>query len=520
MTVRRSSSRFLAVLAVLAVPATALAEDSPQPDPLTLVVDGVRGAATAQATADRRCPELYGGTAGLHEKDAQRALQEGLIAPVAIPAGAVPAGLPARVDLRSLTRTFNRRYAFALQGGSIYFRPVASTAWMRLPVPSCFDGDVRAISVDDDELLAVDSARRVFTMAGALRDTVWFNWTERWGPPFWTGGGRRLPAGSKWSWSVLSPLEDRTWSDPAGIGQPVGDAKVEAVFMLRGGGRRVVYMDPWLPADDSYEECGPARGRFRAIALSAAASTAFVMDRAGAMYTRTNDFDMSGADSFFLKYSYDDERGRAGAPIQLPPLDWVRHPRIRGRLRDAISIHKTGPGSDSRMLRVAGVRGFWEKALTARSWRFVRTGETLGRPLRNRGRVRLGPSADRAYGDGTITVPDFNLACSPARLQVRLDGGRRIALTLHGVDAIRQTPRAAGLDDQPRLVQGTIEAPASVLGSADPAVRAFVARYLTGRFTEAPLDATTGSLVFRNQGWRLSAARSSTGIPPRGPSGA
>ena len=62
-------------------------------------------------------------------------------------------------------------------------------------------------------------------MDGALRDTVWFNWTERWGPAFWTGGGRRLPPGSKWSWSVLSPLEDRTWTDRASNRQPVGDAK-------------------------------------------------------------------------------------------------------------------------------------------------------------------------------------------------------------------------------------------------------------------------------------------------------
>src|SRR3954466_14274894 len=95
MTVRRSSSRFLAVLALLALPAAALAEGTPQPDPLSLVVDGVRGAAAPQATPHRRCPELYGGTAGLHEKDAQRALQEGLFAPVALPAGPVPAGLPA-----------------------------------------------------------------------------------------------------------------------------------------------------------------------------------------------------------------------------------------------------------------------------------------------------------------------------------------------------------------------------------------------------------------------------------------
>src|SRR3954471_4055329 len=398
MTARRWSSKSLVVLAVLALPAAALAEGTPQPDPLTLVADGARGAVAAQTTADRRSPELFGGTAGLHEKDPQRGLQEGLFAPPALLAGPVPAGLPARVDLRSLTRTFNRRYAFVLRDGHVYFRPVATTAWAKLPTPACFDGDVRAISVDDDELLAVDAERHVFTMDGALRDTVWFNWTERGGPPFWTGAGRRLPPGSRWSWSVLSPLEDHTWTDPAGNQQPVGDAKVSHVFMLRGGGQRVVYMDPWLPADDSYEECGPQRGRFRAIALSAAASTVFVMDRSGAMYTRLNDFDMSGADSFFLKYSYDDERGKAGAPIQLPPLDWVRQPRIPGRIRDAISIHKTGPGSDSRMLRVAGVRGFWEKPLTARTWRFVRTGETLGsRAVRNRGPVRLGRGADRAY---------------------------------------------------------------------------------------------------------------------------
>src|SRR4051812_190674 len=507
MTARRWSSKSLVVLAVLALPAAALAEGTPQPDPLTLVADGVRGAAVAQTTADRRCPELFGGTAGLHEKDAQRALQEGLFAPPALSAGPVPAGLPARVDLRSLTATFNRRYAFVLRDGHVYFRSQPGGAWARLPVPSCFDGDVRAISVDDDELLAIDSLRHVFTMDGALRDTIWFNWTERWGPPFWTGGGRTLPTGSSWSWSVLSPNEDKTWTDPAGNQQPVGDAKVSHVFMLRGGGGRIVYMDPWLPADDSYEECGPQRGRFRAVALSAAASTVFVIDRAGAMYTRTNDFDMSGADSFFLKYSYADQRGKPGAPIQLPPLDWVRQPRIPGRIRDAISIHKTGPGSDSRMLRVAGIRGYWQKALTARSWQFVRTGETLGsRAVRNRGRAPLGPGADRAYGDATVSVPDFDLACSPARLLVRLASGARLALTLHTVDAIRQTPRAAGLDDQPRLVQGTIEAPAAVLSSGDPEVRAFVARYLTGgRFTQAPIDATATSLVFKDQGWRLTA---------------
>ena len=492
--------------AAATAPASALAEGDPQPDLVTLIADGVRGAAIAQ-TAERPCPDLMGGTAGIHEKDVTRAIAEGLAAPLPPPpAGPVPAGLPRRVDLRSTTQTFNRRYAFVLDRGHVYFRPVATTSWAPLAVPACFDGDVQAISVDDDELLAIDSERHIFTMDGASGPAQLFNWTERWGPPFWTGAGRKLPEGKLWSWSVLSPVEDRTWTDSAGNEQPVGDAKVSHVFMARDGGRRLVYMDPWLPADDSYEMCGPRRGRFQAIALSAAASTVFVMNQAGDLYTRLYDFDMSGADSFFLKYSYEDQRGRAGAPIQLPAVGWRRHPRIRGPIRDTISIHKTGPGSNSRVLRVAGPDGFWEKPLTGRAWTFVRTGVTLGQPVKLRRPAPLAPKLDARYAtaDGSVAVPNFNLACSPARLEVNLPGGRRLDLTLHTVDAIRQSPRAAGLDDQPRLTQGTIEARPSILNSTDPVVHEFVARYLTGgRFTSAPIEATKGALVFKDQGWTL-----------------
>jgi hypothetical protein len=161
------------------------------------------------------------------------------------------------------------------------------------------------------------------------------------------------------------------------------------------------------------------------------------------------------------------------------------------------------------MLRVAGDGGFWEKALTARAWRFVPTGgPALGRPVpntrRDSTRRDLAPGSDRSYAGDGVAVPAFNLACSPALMVVDLGAGRRIGLTLHTVDTIRQTPRAAGLDDDPRLVNGTIEAPRAVLESRDPAVAAFAARHLTGgRFTSAPIEATTGALVFRDQGWRL-----------------
>jgi len=511
MGVRRQAiaAPVVATVVALVLPAIAPAQGGTEPDLGTLILDGIRGAAIAQ-TAERPCPELSGGTAGLPEREELRALEEGLAAPLPVPAGPVPAGLPRRVDLRSTTETFNRRYQFVLRNRHVYYRPVAAAAWAPLPVPACFDGDVRGISVDDDELLAIDRERHVFTMDGALGPPGFFNWTERWGPPFWAGAGRRLPDGRLWSWSVLSPLQDKTWTDSAGNRQPVGDEKVSHVWMVLGGGRRLVYMDPWLPADDSYEMCGPHRGRRRVVAMSAAASTVFVMDAAGHMYTRLYDFDMSGADSLFLKYSYEDQRGKPSPAIQLPPVGWVRQPRIDGRVRDAISINKTGPGSDSRMLRVAGPGGFWEKPLTAPAWRFVSSGRTLGRALPRHHGALLAPSADRRYalaGPGLrATVPNFNLACSPARLDVVPAGGPPIELTLHTVDSIRQTPRAAGLDDNPRVLQGTIEAPAAVLTSRDPAVRAFVARYLTGRFTQAPIDATAGALSFRDQGWRFAYA--------------
>jgi hypothetical protein len=105
---------------------------------------------------------------------------------------------------------------------------------------------------------------------------------------------------------------------------------------LTGDGSRITYADPWLPNDDSYEIGGPLGGRFQAESLSAAGSTTFVMNKYGDMYTRTFDFDSSGPDSIFFRYSWDDQSDKPSAPnlvvetldrstaaIQLPAPDWV-----------------------------------------------------------------------------------------------------------------------------------------------------------------------------------------------------
>ena len=471
-----------AALAAAVLPARAEAQS-----PVQLVEEGA---------VEQSCRTLAGGTAGTPD---QAPVDQGVGIPPTWPAA--PAGLlPARVDLRTATETFNRRYAFAIRRGGIYVRARegATGPWRELPLPPCFAGRVASISADDDELIAVDDARRVYTMDNALEDASLFDWTSRWGTPFWAGPGLQLPADLRaWSWSVVSPAEDRTWTDPAGNRTAIGAGKVSHIWGLRRGGRRLTFWDPWLPVDDSYEMCGPHRGRFRAVSLSASGSFVFVIGRRGDMFTRLYDFDISGHDPVFFTYSYEDQRGQGdGAPIQLPGAPWVRQPKIHGVITSAISIHKVGTGTIHRILRVEGRRrgrtGYWQRDVASpRSdgWRFHASGRPLSRPwLRNprrdTSRVGLARSEDRRYvmRDGPVTavMRDFSAYCSPAHIRYREDGRVR-HLRLHHVDGLRQQARGRGLDDVPRTQYGAVED--------------------GGRFTTVTVQATRSEVRLKELGW-------------------
>jgi hypothetical protein len=442
-----------------------------------------------------------------------------------------PASLPERVAFKRPTETFNRRYVFAARDGRLYFKSNAERTgieqpWKRLALPACFEGDVRQIALDDDELVALDGERRVYTMDGALADPLLFTWTRRWGAPFWQGAGWRLPPSARrWAWSVLSFPEDRTYRDSADNDFPVGEAKVSHLWSLGDGGRRMTFNDPWLPRDSSYEMCGPHRGRFRAVSIAASGSTVFVVGRSGDLFTRQYDFDLSGHNPLFERYSYDDQRGREDPAIQLPPPAWIEQPKVPGAITDVITIEKDGPGTIHRTLRVegrdaAGTHGLWQKDITERAWRFVATGaRQLGRRLRNPRRdtsaTGLARAEDARYtrsGDGWRgALADFNPHCSPARLEVRLDGAAPFALRLHAIDSIRQQPRSRDLDDRPLHLSGAVEVPAALLADLprrDAATRGFVARHLQGRrFTPVDVDATRDAIVVRQLGWRFERAR-------------
>ena len=405
-------------------------------------------------------------------------------------------GLPAEVQLRTPSETFNRRYEFATRQGRIFGRDRgAGGPWREMPLPPCFAGRVESISLDDDEMIALDTARRVYTMDNALKDGSSFNWTSRWGTPFWTGPGYSLPDGVEaWSWSVISPLEDGNWVDPAGNRTAVGSGKVSHIWGLRTGGQRLTFWDPWLPLDESYEMCGPHRGRFKAANLSASGSYVFVIGRTGDMYTRLYDFDISGHDPVFFSYSYEDQRGRGdGSPIQLPAEPWKRQPPIPGAITDEISIHKVGVDALHRIIRVEGERagrtGWWERDTAdppEAGWKFHESGLPLrGTRLRNTGVAELGESEDERYSmrtaEVTAELSDFNVYCSPARLRVTRDG-RTEDLLLHHVDGLRQHARGRGLDHVPRVQDGVVAHP-------------------DGRFEKATVEATRDEIVIRELGW-------------------
>ena len=274
--------------------------------------------------------------------------------------------------LKSPTQSRNRRWYFAVKDGRLYVKPnIERTGqdgrWQLVSTPACLDGDIREISADDDELVALDSERSIYTMDQALAAPDLFNWTSRWGIPFWLGVGSTVPRDVRtWSWSVISPREELYWDDPAGNQHTIGEGKVSHIWSLDPSGQRFSYVDPWLPIDRSYEMCGPLRGRLRVASLSTSGSVVFAMNGLGDLYTRIYDFDISGPDNLFFRYSYEDQRGVANPAIQLPPAAWVQQPKVPGRITDLISIEKVGRGTLHRTLRVEGLdasgqTGFWEK---------------------------------------------------------------------------------------------------------------------------------------------------------------
>lgn len=446
---------------------------------------------------------------------------------------ALPPGVARRLPRTLLlggggAEAFNARYDYATRDGDLYFRTRKRGAtpagpWGAVVLPACFAGRIASIDADRDWLLVVTEDREVLTTSRADAGPERFDWSMRWGPILGFGERLRLPADTI-AWSASSTTGAYRFRDATGGLRNTAGAGT--LYELRVGGQRITYDDPWLPTDGSYELCGPREGRFRAAGIAAGGATVMVIGDHGELYTRTFDFDLSGANTLLLKYGYGD--ATPASAIRLPRAGWRAQPPIDRPLTSAISVVVTGLDEPQRLLRVAGRNraghtGVWQKRIDAARWNWVRSDEPLpGRPLSDDRRpAPLGAPATAAYrariGDVEVEVPDLSVACSPATLRLRAPSGATLELPLHLVEAIRQATRGPGLDATPRGYLGQIEVPAAVRASAaarDPALRAVLDGPLGGRrFTNAPALATATALRFPRQCWSL--GRDGHPPPPR-----
>ncbi|MGV9414522.1 hypothetical protein ACWDOP_31855 [Nocardia sp. NPDC003693] len=474
----------------------------------------------------------------------------------------VAARLPARVELRTSTGGFNDAWQYALLDRNLYIKArQGESGWRIPPMPNCLRGQITGISVDGGRLVATGPEGRVFTLESADQTPEIWWWTMRFGAPVWLSpsGQRVRPQSRAWSLSWLDPApvnpisfhQEGFRTDTAGKDAPVGGAGVTSVYVLSPEGNRIVILDPWLPGSDplrpddakftgeySYEVPGPLDGRFRAINLSTAGSTTFAINKYGDMFTRLWDFDISGADTLFFSYSYEDQTANDSAPdnveyefsrspelrppfnryadIQLPAPAWEQQPKIPGAITSTISIHQTGGRGFQRELRVEGSdgdrTGYWHKPIDPNAgWEFTVTDQPpTGDPVDNRPGDHS--TADPAPPSGvhyeyrdpdgwTLTTLDFDHADDAVPLHLCAGDGRCADLTAMLANDTRLGWQPEGLSETARTYHGVLcitPQESMSLDRRSSRLRPIVEELTgTGRFRNIKVSADTSELVLR-----------------------
>jgi hypothetical protein len=466
------------------------------------------------------CPEDYLGTTGLLiptllDPERYSPVEGGPEAPPEI-----AALLPRDVHLRGRQQSFDGRLYYAVHDGRIYVKANRDVTgidepWRQLRIPRCLDGQVAEISADGTVLIALNAQRHIYTLDYANGAVGSGGWTRRWGPFFWTDlGGWIFDDVRDWATTHFTATDDEYFID--GGGRQQTPAGILNVFLLRGDGLRITYLDPWLPMDESREVCGPNRGTTVIAGLTGSGSTAMIVTSQGEIYTRLYEFDVSGGNAVLLDYSWQDQDGVENPKIQLPAPDWIQHPRVPGAITDRVSLRKLTPGTEHRVMRIEGTdaggnSGYWEKDLAqtrSGDWRFVATSEPLqGRALPLPGPHHGTPEDFRYTGmiDGhAAQLLDFNPYCSPSTLRVDVNG-TPLDLDVHATDGLRQERRARGLDHYPRYYRAAVMVPKTLWqqrARQTPAVQAFIAQHFgERRVLETELYATLGRVQIAQACW-------------------
>ncbi|OGP68550.1 MAG: hypothetical protein A2W27_05900 [Deltaproteobacteria bacterium RBG_16_44_11] len=427
-------------------------------------------------------------------------------------------------------------YCYALKDGKIWIKPNESTTGIKgewkvfdstgapygKDVPS-FKPDDRIVgfSTDGTMIVAVSNNGRFYFWQPTLQEKT--TWDEEIGSPF--SDSLYLPKNKLWSfsfsilrapWKRLTPMHDIVtyWEDIDGNKTQFG--LTATIYVVDPAGQKIYFTDTGLPATFNRAFTSPGRGTFIIENMSSAASTVFVINEAGKMYTRMIDAEIEGGGPA-LMFTY--KRGKRTKADEIVPImdamrslplpDWreqepiaeVRDDRIKQVvITKNITILQTGEGNAARELRVqgrsrAGKYGYYFKKIFDPSWNFKITNEYFNNKIIVKNylkEARKGRKLDKAYTGNLeqifapslkIELIDFYYFSSPATLRVHVKN-KQFDMKFHTVDQWNMAAQEKGHPElvgnpagEPKLLQGTLEIPEPVLNSPDPAIKETVDRY-------------------------------------------
>jgi hypothetical protein len=442
--------------------------------------------------------------------------------------------LPQNVYFRNSQQGMSYENYYALKDGKIWIKPNESATGIKgewklfegtgIPfgndVPSFKKNDrITEFATDGTMIVAVSGRRRFYLWQPTLKENT--TWSEEIGAPF--EDGLWLPENKVWSfgfsalrapWKRLTPMHDIVsyWEDIDGNKTQFG--LTATIYVAAPDGQKIFFTDTGLPATFNRAFTSPDRGAFVIENMSAAASTIFVINETGRMYTRMMDAEIEGGGPA-LKFTY--KRGKRTdkvVPIMdairsMPLPDWRRQEPVaqvagdktgRAVITKNITIIQTGEGNAARELRVQGRNsnghyGYYCKKIFDQDWKFKITGESFGNDVIIRNYLQdgiKGGKLDKTYAGSLkqlsapslkVELIDFYYFNSPATLRVHVNS-KHFDMILHTVDQwvmtaqAKNTPESVGNPaGEPKLLQGTLEIPERVLNSSDPDIRRTVDKY-------------------------------------------
>jgi hypothetical protein len=437
-------------------------------------------------------------------------------------------GFPQAVHIKTKTQTFNAYHYYILKDGLIWYKGINGKSgpgewalFMETGLPHnkknrTFHNPayIVEIAADADELVALSEEGRFYRICFewiALRPTK--AWIEKQGWPILTVLTHDSRTVKNIAWS-LGKRNDQVkyYEDPFGNQHHNGTMDIATIYVLMEDGQEICYADNGLPADFSRNYIGPERGRFKSVAISASASTMFLINEAGEMYTRMADFDIVGCDPMLFKYTYVPYKSPLSGtdypsnltPWALPPEDWRVQPSIplegAAAVTRYITILQNGRGNAARELRVAGINeagetGYWSKAIYDTAWRFVPVPLFFPEDAfldASRFPGPRGGSLDASFNgygwegitrtpDWSYEIPDFNILEGSCSLRITR-GDETCTVTLHPVELWTYLQRnyLPGRQGPPKLFLLTLDIPP---GAMDHLSEEF-SRELQGRFVK------------------------------------